>query len=123
MNQSSYDEETKRKTAEEAVKYCRESGNSLHSWAKANGRDAKVIRTWVGKYFPDDLMRYYTPKAAVASSPAEKQSGFVPLARDPQVKARDIMFKINYHGAEIETDEDGLGTVLRAVQALSRSAL
>ena len=37
--------------------------------------------------------------------------------------ARDASFRIRYSGAEIETDKEGLGAVLRTVLALSRYAL
>ena len=123
MQQITYDEETKRKTAFEALEYCRENGVSLNTWAKRNGRDAKTVRRWVSKYYPEELAKYYTPKTQAASRPEAGPAGFVPIADGRQPHSKGTVFRVSYHGAEIETDAEGLGSVLRAVQALSRSAL
>ena len=123
MQQNTYDEETKRKTAFEALEYCRENGVSLNTWAKRNGHDAKTVRRWVSKYYPEELVKYYTPKAQAASRPEAVHTGFVPIANGRQRHPEGTVFRVSYHGAEIETDAEGLDTVLRAVQALSRSAL
>ena len=121
MQQNTYDEETKRRTAEEALEYCRENGVSLHNWAKRNGHDAKTVRGWVSKYYPEELMKYYAPKAQITSRP-EPVAGFVPVAEGQRHQPGAAVFRISYHGAEIETDAEGLRAVLSAALALSRSA-
>ena len=122
MQQNTYDEETKRRAAAEALEYCRENGVSLHNWAKRNGHDAKTVRSWVSKYYPEELMKYYAPKAQITSRPEAGPAGFVPVAEGRRHQPGATVFRISYHGAEIETDEQGLRAVLSAALALSRSA-
>ena len=117
MQQNTYDEETKRRAAAEALEYCRENGVSLRNWATDNGHDVRTVRKWVSKYYPEEMMKYYAPKNPKASEPRAEPAGFVRVAES----ASGPGFRVSYHGAEIETDAQGLDTVLRTVLALSRS--
>ena len=121
MQQNTYDEETKRRTAEEALEYCRENGVSLRTWATDNGHDVRTVRKWVSKYFPEETMKYCAPKNPKASEPRVEPAGFVRVAESQPAGASGPGFRVSYHGAEIETDAQGLDTVLRTVLALSRS--
>ena len=115
-----YTEEEKRATARKALDWCAERHGTLSAFAREQGRDLETLKRWVQRYYPDELAKYSNGK--VRQRQGHGARGFVPVTAGEEGAAKDNSFRIRYCGAEVETDEQGLGAVLRTVLALSRSA-
>ena len=114
-----YTEEERKAIAREALDWCSENQGTLSAWAKRHGRDLGTVKKWVRQHYPEEAHKYCKPQSPGSPEPV---AGFVPVAEGQRHQPGATVFRISYHGAEIETDEQGLRAVLSAALALSRSA-